>query len=499
VNNSISKLYVFVVLLFALLIVWTSRWTVFSATALDTNQLNKLGYFATLKVKRGRILADDGTTVLARSVSAGGGTWKRTYPQGSLFSQTVGYANIQQDQQTGLEKQYLKQLENRQETTLDSVFGPISTSNVGNDVYTTLDPRAQALARQLLEGREGSVVAIVPQTGAVVAMYSNPTYNDNDGPNAPCPADDISDADLNPGESGSCTSNLATQGYFVPGSTFKLVTTAAALNTGKYTPTSEISGKSPLTVSGVALANDAGTSYPDETLTYALTNSINTIYAQVGLAVGRQTMSDYMQRFGFYTNPPIDLPSGTVSPSGEFYTPPHRTRGYFIKPTNPNVDLGRMSIGQDKLQVTPLQMAMVVSAIADGGKLMDPRLTTKVVNPDGQVVQTLAPKLDDRVMSAKTSSEMIAMMQDVVEEGTGQAANLGSLKGEVAGKTGTASTGPSYDGEPLDDAWFVGLAPVSAPKIAVAVVLRNIPNGYGGQYSAPIAAQLMQTLLSEGL
>lgn len=498
-NKSIAKLYVFVILLFALLLVWTSRWTVFDASALANNPLNQLSYFTTLKVKRGRILADDGKTVLARSVSATGGTFKRTYPFGSLFSQTIGYDDLQLESHAGLELEYARALENRQQTTLSSVFGPISTSNVGNDVYSTLDVKAQMLAKQLLAGRVGSVVAIVPQTGAVVTMYSNPSYDDNHLPPV-CTADDISNADLNPGEQNSCQTNLATQGEFAPGSTFKLVTTAAALDTGRYTPTSPlVDGKSPITVSGVPLENDANEQYGDIDLTDALTNSVNTVYAQVGLALGRSTMEDYMKRFGFYRVPPIDLPSGSVNPSGEFDQPPGGRQGSFIKPTNPIVDLGRMSIGQDKLQVTPLQMAMVVSAIADGGKLMEPRLATKVVNPDGQQVQSIAPKLDDTVMSPTTASELIAMMTDVVEEGTGQAADLGSLRGQVAGKTGTASTGASSDGQPLDDAWFVGLAPVSHPKIAVAVVLRNIPNGYGGTYAAPIAAQMMQTLLAEGL
>ncbi len=491
-NKSISKLYVFVILLFALLLVWTSRWTVFDANALNRDKLNQLSYFSTLKVKRGRILAGDGKTVLAKSVPAGGGTYKRTYPLGSLFSQTVGYGNLQQHQFSGLEGEYRTQLENRQQTTLSSVFGPISTSNVGNDVYSTLNLKAQQLAKTLLAGRVGSVVAIVPQTGAVVTMYSNPSYDDNH-PLAACPANDISDADLNPGEQNACQSNLATQGLFAPGSTFKLVTTAAALNTGKYTPQSLINGKSPITVSGVPLNNDANESFGDVSLTDALTNSINTVYAQVGLNLGRATMEDYMKRFGFYRTPAIDLPAGSSVASGESY------QGKLIAPTNTNVDLGRMSIGQDKLTVTPLQMAMVVSAIADRGKLMTPRLVNRVVNPDGQVVATVAPKLYDTVMSSKTAAEMSSMMTNVVEEGTGTAANLGSLKGEVAGKTGTASTGGTSGGAPLDDAWFVGFAPVSAPKIAVAVVLRNIPNGYGGTYSAPIAAQMMQTLLAEGL
>jgi peptidoglycan glycosyltransferase len=494
VNKSISKLYIVVILLFALLIVWTSRWTVFDSSALANNKLNQLSYFATIKVKRGEILARDGKTVLAKSVSAGGGTWKRTYPQGSLFAQTIGYANVQQGQFSGLEQEYLKQLENRQQTTFSSVFGPISTSNLGNDLYTTLDPTAQALAQTQLAGRVGSVVAIVPQTGDVVAMYSNPAENDNNDVSHLCddtPA--ISDLDLNPSYNTYCQLDLATQGEFAPGSTFKVITTAAALNTGKYTPDSEIAGPSPLTVSGKPLENDGNTSYPDETLTYALTNSINTIYAQLGLNLGRATMEDYMKRFGFYKKPPIDLPSDQLLASGE-----RSTNGNLLLPTSTDVDLGRMSIGQDKLAVTPLQMGMVVATVADGGKLMEPRLATKVVNPDGQVVDTIAPKLDDQVMTAQTASELGQMMTKVVEEGTGQAAQLEGLTGEVAGKTGTATVGGTAS-DPLDDSWFIGFAPVSDPKIAVAVVLRNIPNGYGGTYAAPIAAAMMKTLLAENL
>ena len=491
-NRSIARLYVFVIILFALLLVWTSRWTVFDSSALASNPLNKLTYFQTLKVKRGRLLARGGE-VLATSVPAGGGTWKRRYPYGPLFAQTVGYGNLQQSQFAGLESQVLTQLEDRQQTTLSSVFGPISTSNVGNDVSTTLDVSGQKLARSLLAGRVGSVVAIVPGTGAVPVMYSNPTYDDNLAVNAPCPANDISDASLNPGISGICQLDLATQGEFTPGSTFKVVTSAAALDTGRYTPQSMIDGKSPLTVSGVPLTNDGNTSYPAVTLTYALTNSINTVYAQVGQALGRPTMLDYMRRFGFYARPPIDLPRSQVIASGE-----RGANGRLLLPTSDRVDLGRMSIGQDKLAVTPLQMAEVVSTVADGGVLMAPRLVRQVVNPDGQVVSTIAPQPVGRVMSARSASELGQMMTSVVEEGTGTAANLGGLKGQVAGKTGTATVGMA-GGQPLDDSWFIGFAPVSAPKIAVAVVLRNIPNGFGGTYAAPIAAQMMKTLLSEGL
>jgi penicillin-binding protein A len=479
VNGSIQKLFVVVIVLFALLVGWTSRWAVFNASALNNDPLNKLAYFHSLTVQRGRILAADGA-VLAKSVKAGGGTWKRTYPQGSLFSQAVGYYNAVQEQKAGLEQTRSDQLEGAP-TGISSVFGPLGGSQqVGDDVDTTLDPTAQRLARTLLAGRAGSVVAIVPQTGAIPVMYSNPTYDDND-PLGPCTSVD----------GIGCQLNLATQGLLAPGSTFKIVTTAAALGSGKYTPTSMINGNSPITESGVPLENDGNQSWGEITLTDALTNSVNTVYAQVGEALGKQVMFTYMKRFGFYSLPPLDYPATQMVASGER---PGLKR--LIPVTSADVDVGRMAIGQDKLAVSPLQMAMVAATVANHGTLMRLHLTSRVLNQDGVVVQDVKPTVYSHVMSTTVAGELTRMMTDVVEEGTGQAANLEGLKGEVAGKTGTATI---TTGEDYDNAWFIGFAPVSDPKIAVAVVLPHIANGYGGVYAAPIAAQEMKTLLAEGL
>jgi peptidoglycan glycosyltransferase len=469
-NRPIAHLFAVVTVMFALLIVFTSRWTVFQASALQHNPLNRLDFYAGLKIKRGRILADNGE-VLARSVPAGGGTWKRTYPQGPLFAQTVGYDNEQMGSAAGLERYHSQWLSGRPQTTLTSVFGPLGGGQaVGDDLYTTLDPKAQSLARSLMAGRNGAVVAIVPQTGAVKVLYSNPSYNDN-----------------NPTASGGTQFVRAVQGEYPPGSTFKIVTTTAALNSGRYTPNSMIVGNSPLMVSGVPLQNDGNASYGPVTLTKALTDSINTVYAQVGQNVGKQTMAEYMKRFGFYTLPPLDLPADEMTVSGERY------KGKLLSPTSSLVDLGRMSIGQDKLTVTPLQMAMVVSAVADNGTLMKPQLVTRAVNVDGQVVHRFTPQVYSHVMRPQIAAELRQMMTDVVEEGTGTAANLQGLN--AAGKTGTATV---ITGTNINDAWFIGLAPVAHPKVAVAVELDSIPNGYGGTYAAPIAAQVMKLLISEG-
>ena len=231
-NRSIVRLFGVVILLFTVLIVWTSRWTVFSATALSNNPRNQLQFYASLKVKRGQIIADNGE-VLAKSVPAGGGTWTRDYPTAGLFSQTVGYYFPQKRQPpTGLESSRNDELHGLQ-NEFTSVFGNFNGgTRVGDDVHTTLDPTAQRLARQELQqaitdyhATSGSVVAIVPQTGAVKVLYSSPTYNDND-PSA-C-------------GKGCSTYFDALQGRYPPGSTFKLVTSTAALDTGKYTPTSPL-------------------------------------------------------------------------------------------------------------------------------------------------------------------------------------------------------------------------------------------------------------------
>jgi peptidoglycan glycosyltransferase len=220
------------------------------------------------------------------------------------------------------------------------------------------------------------------------------------------------------------------------------------------------------------------------TLTQALTNSINTVFGPLGVTLGRQTMETYMKRFGFYSKPPLDYPPNQLQPSGEWLG------NKLLYPTNDHVDIGRMSIGQDKLGVTPLQMAMVAAAVANNGTLMAPHFASRVVNQVGQTVETIKPTVYSQVMKPSAAQALKQMMTKVVEEGTGQLANLQGI--QVAGKTGTATVGTN-----IDDPWFIGLAPVADPKIVVAVVLEHIPNGFGGTYSAPIAAQIIKLLLAE--
>jgi penicillin-binding protein A len=470
-NAQIARLFGVIVILFALLLVWTTRWTVIDAKSLQNNSLNVRTLVQELRIKRGRILADNGM-VLARSVPEAGGTWSRFYPTRSLFSQAVGYSLPRQSRAAGLELSRGAELRGIQ-TGLSSIFGPLSSHRVGDDVYTTLDPQAQKVALGGLAGRAGSVVALNPQTGAIKVMIAIPGYDDNK-PNPVSP---------------DSAFNRSTQAGYPPGSTFKIVTAVAAIDSGKYTPNSTVNGKSPITVSGVPLSNDSNQSFGTIDLTTALTYSVNTVWAQVAEAVGRGTMTKYMKRFGFYAKPPLDYPPGEINSSR-----PYSSSGRAYPPASPNEDIGRIGIGQGGLQVTPLQMAMVAAAVANNGKLMVPHFADRVVDQDGRTVETIKPKVYDQVMKPTTAQEVAQMMKRVVEEGTGTPAQLGGI--DVAGKTGTASIG--VQGSNLTEPWFIGFAPIQNPKVAVAVTIQETQGGFGGTVAAPIAKAVIQTLLSEG-
>jgi len=475
VTTPIVRLFGLVVVLFALLIAFTSRWTVFEARGLRDNPLNRRALLDELTIKRGLIRAGDGT-VLARSVPAGGGTWRRTYPTGDLFSQTVGISFPARGiANSGLERSRNDALLG-EGNELSSVFRELRGSQrVGDNVETSLDPAAQRTAIAGLGGRAGSVVALDPRTGAVKVMTSIPSFD----PGA------FAQARTAP---GSPLLNRATQASYPPASTFKVVTAAAALDTGRYTPDSVLDGSSPQIVSGVPLNNDGGQSFGPISLTEALTFSVNTVWAKVGESLGRATMGRYMKRFGFYSKPELDYPDDQMLASGEYY------RGRLLSPLSPRIDVGRLAIGQDKLQVTPLQMAEVAAAVANRGRLMRPHLTARIVDTDGRTRDRIEPGAQSTVMKPSTAATLSQMMTRVVAEGTGTAAALQGI--QVAGKTGTAQVGPTGAG--LTQPWFIGFAPVEHPRVAVAVTVERTDGGFGGTEAAPIAADVMRVLLGQG-
>lgn len=476
-NAPIGRLFGLVIVLFAVLVAFTSRWTVFEASDLRANALNKRDVLQELRVRRGRIRAADGS-LLARSVSAGNGTFRRQYPpEAREFSHEVGYS-FPNPGRSGLEAFYNDDLlgrGNELATIVDELRGK---RKQGNDLLTSLDPRAQKVALDGLRGRPGSVVALDPRSGAIRVMASFPGFD----PNAVAAARSF--AALNR-RSGAPLLNRATQGLYPPGSTFKVVTAIAAIDSGRFDKGTRLSGKNELPISGVPLRNDAGESYGEIDMTFALTKSVNTYWAQIAEKLGKPTMRRYMDRLGFGRPVPVDLPRDQRVTSGV-----HAPDGRIRQPTSDRVDIGRVGIGQEALTVTPLQMAMVAAAVANDGKLMRPHLATRVVDAEGRTVRTVDDQEYATVMSPQTARDVREMMRSVVKEGTGTQAALAGI--DVAGKTGTAEKNVARD---IAQPWFIALAPAGAPTIAIAVTIENVVGGFGGTDAAPIAKAVMQELL----
>jgi peptidoglycan glycosyltransferase len=470
VNRPIVRLYGLVVLLFALLVIFTSRWTVFEASSLRENSLNARGLLEQERIDRGSILAADGT-VLARSVRGREGTYQRTYPTGEEFAHAVGYSYIDPDLgQTGIERFRNTALNGQMGTNLQTILNQLQGKKAqGDEVITTLDPAAQKVAISALAGHKGAVVALEPRTGAVTVMASTPGFD----PNAL--RSSSADAALARDTQGKPLVNRATQFGYAPGSSFKVVTATAAIDSGDFSPQSTVSGRDDVLVSGVPLQNDDNESFGAITLTEALAKSVNTVWAQVAEKVGKRTMARYMDRFGFDRKPELDYPEDQMSASGPYL--------------GSRVDVGRMGIGQDKLEVVPLQMAEVAAAVADRGRLMVPHLTDRIVDPEGRTVKRISPRVQSVVMKPSTSTAVTSMMEAVVKEGTGTAAQIPGV--QVAGKTGTAET---QIGTAINNVWFIAFAPASRPTVAIAVTLQGVP-GQGAAFAAPVAREVMEQLL----
>lgn len=470
-NTPIIRLFLLVCLLFGLLVAFTSRWTVFEASALRDNANNRRDEIADQKIRRGVIRAADGT-LMARSRSGQGGAYERIYPNARLFSHITGYSSPTFER-TGLEQEYNDELAGKRNEISTVIRQFEGRRPEGDDLVTNLDPKAQRVAEQALAGRKGAVVAIEPETGKVRVLAAIPTYDQNelDRPGV--------FRRLNADNDNSPLLFRATQGGYAPGSTFKVITATAALDSSRYTPDSIVDGDNGKVFSGVPLNNFGSKSWGDVSLTTALTNSVNTVWARVGVDLGRKRMREYMERYGFYAEPDIDLPSDQLLTSGV------RRRGRLVRPTSSTVDLGRMAIGQDQLFVTPLQMATVAATIANGGVRMKPLIADKTVDQDGRTVKTFEPQEDERVMSESTARKLTVMMRNVVKEGTGTAAALQGV--ELAGKTGTAERNIA---QRINQPWFIGFT----GKLAIAVTIERVVGGQGGTDAAPIAKQVLQAL-----
>jgi penicillin-binding protein A len=495
VNPQITKLAVATLALLVALIVGTTYWQTWASAGLADRQDNSIQRVAQFTVDRGRILADDGTplAVNSRRKVAGKTLFLRRYPQGGLFSQLVGYST-QSRSRSGLERSlndYLTGSNTDLNTVLHTTFDRLQGATVkGNNVFLTVNPRAQRIALRQLGDRCGAVVALEPSTGKVLVLASSPGFNPNlvDKPGGYARILRTR-AQCSP---ASPLLNRATDGLFVPGSTFKVVTAAAALQSGKFTPDSRFNDPGYCVEYGKQVRNagnpEAPETFGNVNLTQGLEHSINSVFCNVGKAIGAGAILDQAKRFGFYSEPPLETPSNERQASGLY------SHGRLFDPTRPQfqVDPGRLAFGQERMVVTPLQMAMVAGGIADGGVVMKPYVVGRIVAPGGGLVTRTKPSVLSRAVSPAYARQINQMMQAAVQGGTGTAAQMPGIA--VAGKTGTAETGV----QGVNTTWFISFAPADNPKVAVAVVVENQLNGFGGTVAAPIARAVMQAILAGG-
>jgi peptidoglycan glycosyltransferase len=484
-NTPIVRIYVLLLLLLATLVYFTSKWAVFDAEELEAERANRRPLIESQQIPRGSITSADGV-LIAESLPEGGGrkpVYVRSYPQGALFGNPVGYSFVEVEQ-SGIESSE-NDLLTGEENEFASIIDQLRDQHPeGADITLTLDAEAQRVATEGLQsaitvpGTGAALVAIEPATGAVRAMASIPGFDPNtiDDPGVKQELDSDESAPL---------FNRPTQATYPPGSTMKVVTAAAALDSGEFEPDSVLNADSPIEISGVPLENAGGTPFGEIDMTTALTNSVNTYWAQVGEQLGTETMVTYMERFGFFSDPELDYPDIQMRPSGVYDADDELVREGF--------DVGRVAIGQGgaegQLLATATQMAEVAATVANGGRLMRPTFLQSATDPDGRQIEELDPSEQSQVISEESAAELTEMMVNVTEEGT--AAGLSVAGASFAGKTGTAE----IDLEGTNQPWFIGFAPADEPQVAVAATVERCAGCFGGEVAGPIATEVMESLL----
>jgi peptidoglycan glycosyltransferase len=483
VSRRLSILASAILVLFVLAAGMSAWIQFFHAPALDASSLNPRVTNASSLYSRGDIAAADGT-ILARSVPTHGGLYpyQRIYPLGSLTSGVVGFSGPAYGT-WGLEAQYDSVLTSHAQPpqSLEQLLAPTSAPD---SVTLTLEPALQRIARAAMKGQDGGAVVLDPRTGAVLAMYSNPNYNP-----APLASSNFTvakkawAADLKgDGHGFAPLVPVATQQTFPPGSTFKVVTTAAAVLgkpalLTKYYPSNACIS---LPNSNKQLCNDGGLPCGG-TVAVMLPQSCDPGYALLGMDIGGPLMSSTANAFGYNETPPLDLPGVVKS-----YFPPASVF------TNDIPQLAYSSIGQQNVRTTALQDALVAAAIAHGGAEMTPHLMSYVTSPDGQVISRYKDSVWKQPLKSSQAAQIVPLMVNVVKEGT--AYGIFRPQDDVAAKTGTAQTGNSLKNT---DDWMIAFAPANDPTVAVAVVMPfQAISAYGATVAGPIVKCLVEGALA---
>lgn len=481
-NKELKRVSTVVLVMFLTLFMSSTIIQVVSADSLRDDGRNARTLYASYSAERGAILV--GGAPIAQSMpTTDEYKFQRTYTNGPLYAPVTGYFTLNQGN-TGIEgslNDYLSGTSNQQ--FFDQVNAILTgQSPKGASVSLTIDAAVQQAAWDALGDLSGAVIAIRPKTGEIIAMVSKPTFD----PNTLAVHDTKKVIDtydtLLADPTGPLFNRTMSGALDPPGSTFKLVVTAAALESGKFTPDSQFPNPATLQLpqSNKVISNsDGDTCGGTSTVSIAdaLRLSCNIPFAQIGLAVGSRAILQQAEKFGF--NSTVDVPmrsTESVYPRGL---------------DDPQTMLS--AFGQSSVRASPLQMAMVSMAIANGGTLMQPTLVDSVIAPDLTVIKKLQPTVFSQAVSAQTASTMTQLMINNVSNGAGSNARIDGV--DVAGKTGTAE---NDEGDPFT-LWFTGFAPANDPQVAIAVVVQNGgglgQDGSGNTLAAPIAKKVLEAVL----
>lgn len=467
--------------MFVALFIQLNNVQLIKASALDSDTRNGRKIARDFARPRGQIITHDGV-VLAKSTPVDDRfKEQREYPEGPTYAHLTGFFSYNFGA-SGVENEFNDDLTGRINRA-DSVFDYFGDRTVTSNVTLTIDSRIQSAARDALNGRKGSVVAIDPRSGAILALFSNPTYD----PNTLTGHDQKQARAVKDYLDGDPTNPLLARAYqetYAPGSTFKVVTGSAAFERAP-----ELTTKTYPTLNGLVLPNTGGRVMSNfgggacggkiDTL---LRVSCNSGFGQMGLDLGPEKLNAQAEAFGFNQSVPIDLPRPAKSNFPEAAT---------LAPDNPFLALS--AIGQGNVRATPLQMAMVAAGVANGGLVMKPHVMSEVRDSNAKLVRTAKPELWSQSTSTASAGNMRELMIEVVRHGTATRVAIPDV--QVAAKTGTAETGVPNK----DNAWMIAFAPADAPTIALAVFLENPGGGEdltGGRNAAPIAKQVLLATLA---
>jgi peptidoglycan glycosyltransferase len=483
VNAPLRKLSAVVAVLFLALFASATNIQFVQAGSLNAAPGNARTLYKQYSRERGPIVA--GKTVLATSKPVGDlYRYLRKYPSGPLYSPVTGYYGTVFGSATGVEAAEASYLNGTADQLFYRRISDLLTGRQpkGASVELTINPAVQQAAWDALGDQRGAVVALDPKTGAILAMVSKPSFDPNLLSNHNRAQADRAYKQLLADPARPLDNRAIAGRLYPPGSTFKLVTSAAALSTGQYTPDTLVPGPAELDLpqTQVPLPNDDGRPCgPNDQvrLLDALRISCNTAFGSLGMTLGDPALHQQAAKFGFGRTLQVPL---TVTPSS-------------FPTTKSPAQLAQASIGQFDVRVTPLQVAMLAAGIANGGVVMQPYLVNRIRSSDLDTVSQTEPTQFSTAVTPQVAAQLTTMMEAVVQSGTGTNAQISGVR--VAGKTGTAQT--AKGSPPL--AWFTSFAPVDDPKVAVAVVVEDGGTygeaASGGRVAAPVAKAVMQAVI----